>query len=329
MANMSPRVARTAVLALGGNAITAEGQAGTETELLANCRLLAKAVVGLVEVGWRVVVTHGNGPQVGNLSLQQSAAEPEVPGQPLSSLVAMTQGWLGGLIELCLRNEGGDRVPDLATMITHVAVDPHDPAFSTPTKPIGPFYPRERAEQLATERGWTIVEDSGRGFRRVVASPRPVSILQSHAIGRLVDDGFLVIAAGGGGVAVTDDGSTLHLTDAVVDKDRAAAILAAEVDADALVLVTGVDAVQLDFGTCHQRELSRVSADEMRGHLADGQFPAGSMGPKVEAAVSYLDRCDGTAVITSAGCMAAALGGRGGTRITRQRASSRAFESRR
>jgi len=324
---MNPRLARTAVLALGGNAITAEGQAGTEAELLANCRLMAKAVVSLVDQGWRVVVTHGNGPQVGNLSLQQSAAEPEVPGQPLSSLVAMTQGWLGGLIELCLRNEGGDRIPDLATMITHVVVDPLDPAFSAPTKPIGPFYPRERAEQLASERGWTIVEDSGRGFRRVVASPRPVSILQSHAIGRLVDDGFLVIAAGGGGVAVTDDGSALILTDAVVDKDRAAAILAAEVEADALVLVTGVDAVLLDFGTSRQRELIQATTDEMRGHLTDGQFPPGSMGPKVEAAVSYLDRCAGTAVITSAGCMAAALAGRGGTRITRQPAATRAPRS--
>ncbi len=319
---MDRRGARVAVLALGGNAITAEGQAGTPAQLLANCTLMAKAVVALVRQGWRVVVTHGNGPQVGNLSLQQSAAEPDVPGQPLSSLVAMTQGWLGGLVELCLRNEGGDSIPDLATLVTNVAVDAADPAFRVPTKPIGPFYSGEQAGRLAAERGWAVAEDSGRGFRRVVASPRPLSILQSAAIRHLVDGGFLVIAVGGGGVAVTREGSALQLSESVVDKDRAAAVLAAEVGADALVLVTGVAAVMLDFGTPGQRELAQASADQIRSHLAEGQFPPGSMGPKVEAAVSYLERCDGTAVITSTACLSEALAGRAGTRVTRRGSAS-------
>lgn len=315
---MNPRHVRTAVVALGGNAITAEGERGTEEEILANCQAMAASVVTLVEAGWRVVLTHGNGPQVGNLSLQQSAAEPEVPSQPLQLLVGMTQGWLGGLIELCLRNAGGAQLPDVATIITHVVVDADDPAFQRPTKPIGPFYSREEAERLAGDRGWTVVEDSGRGFRRVVASPTPRAMLQAHAIGRLVDDGYLVIAAGGGGIPVVDERKSLRGVDAVIDKDRAAAVLAADVDADALLLVTGVDSVRLDFGTAHERELRLVSADEVSRHLEQGQFPAGSMGPKIEAALSYLERCDGSAVITSAGLMAEALRGAAGTRITRR-----------
>jgi len=319
---VNPRHVRTAVVALGGNAITAEGQAGTEAEILANCQAMAASVVTLIDAGWRVVLTHGNGPQVGNLSLQQSAGEPAVPGQPLQDLVGMTQGWLGGVIELCLRNAGGERLPDVATVVTHVLVDPDDAAFHRPTKPIGPFYTREEAEGLAAERGWTVVEDSGRGFRRVVASPAPVAMLQAPSIGRLVDEGHLVIAGGGGGIPVIDRGRELRGIDAVIDKDRAAAVLAADVDADALVLVTGVDSVRLDFGTPRERELRLVSADEVGRHLQEGQFPAGSMGPKVEAALSYLERQDGTAIITSAGLMADALGGLAGTRITRRGAAA-------
>lgn len=314
---MNPSPPRTAVLALGGNAITAEGQAGTEPEILENCQILAKAVAGLLDAGWRVVLTHGNGPQVGNLSLQQSAAEPEVPGQPLQLLVGMTQGWLGGLIELCIRNAMGDRSASLATIVTHVLVSGSDPAFQNPTKPIGPFYSAAEAQQLARDRGWTVVEDSGRGFRRVVPSPRPVSIVQAPAIRRLVHEGFTVIAAGGGGVPVVMEGSMFVGVDAVIDKDRAAAILAADLGADALVLVTGVDSVLLDFGTQHQREIPIASAEQMSQYLAEGQFPPGSMGPKVEASISYLERCDGTAVITSASLMAEALSGAAGTSITR------------
>jgi carbamate kinase len=310
---------RTVVVALGGNAITAEDQSGTYAEMLVNCERMAKAVGELVEAGWRVVVTHGNGPQVGNLSLQQGAAEPMVPAQPLSSLVAMTQGWLGGLIELALRNAGSEHMPPVVSVVTHVVVDSRDPGFIRPTKPIGPFYDQTAAEARADELGWQMIEDSGRGYRRVVASPLPVSMLESDAIGALVGSGFLVIAAGGGGIPIARSQGLLHGVDAVVDKDRAAAILAAQLKADALLLVTGVDSVLLDFGRPTQRPLSDVGVTEIMRYHDEGQFPAGSMGPKIEAAIEYLGAHDGQAVVTSVERMVAALDGAegAGTRIRR------------
>jgi carbamate kinase len=310
---------RTVVVALGGNAITGENQSGTYAEMLVNCERMAKAVSELVESGWRVVITHGNGPQVGNLSLQQGAAEPTVPAQPLSSLVAMTQGWLGGLIELALRNTGSAAMPPVVSVVTHVLVDPGDPGFTSPTKPIGPFYDEAAADRRVDELGWRMVEDSGRGYRRVVASPQPLSMLEADAIAALVQQGFLVIASGGGGVPVIRSHGLLQGVDAVVDKDRAAAILAEQLKADALLLVTGVESVQLDFGKPTQRALRDVGVDEMARYNDRGQFPSGSMGPKVEAALGYLNKHDGEAVITSVERMVQALSeGRGaGTRIRR------------
>lgn len=310
---------RTVVIALGGNAITAEDQSGTYAEMLVNCQRMAKAVSEIVEGGWRVVVTHGNGPQVGNLSLQQGAAEQTVPAQPLSSLVAMTQGWLGGLIELALCNTGSPSMPPVVSVVTHVVVDPKDGGFLRPTKPIGPFYDKDTAQERVDELGWQMVEDSGRGYRRVVASPHPVAMLESDAIATLVREGFLVIAAGGGGVPVVRSRGLLQGVDAVVDKDRAAAVLAAQLKADALLLVTGVDSVLLDFGKPTERALNDVAVAEMIRHNDDGQFPAGSMGPKVEAAVEYLSQFNGQAVITSVEKMVQVLeGARGvGTRIRR------------
>jgi len=315
------RPSRTVVIALGGNAITAEDQLGTHEEMLANCMEMAWAICDLVEKGWRVVIAHGNGPQVGNISLQQTAAEPDVPAQPMGSLVAMTQGWLGGLIELSLRNLGGPDFPTVVTVVTHVLVDLDDPGFANPTKPIGHFYTRLVAQEKEL-LGWQIIEDSGRGYRRVVASPQPIAILEAEAIGSLVDNGFLVIAAGGGGIPIAGDSGSLAGVDAVVDKDRAAALLASQLQADALVLVTAVDTVLLDFGTPTQRALEEVGAEEMRGHLRDGQFPPGSMGPKVESSLRYLQDCDGMAVITSVGMLVSALDDavRAGTRITRSAA---------
>ena len=300
---------RTAVIALGGNAITLEGQSGTYEEMLANCQGMVKSIAAIHEAGWRVVITHGNGPQVGNLAVQQDEAELLVPGLPLYALGAMTQGLVGHLIETALLNERGHDIGSIVSVVTHVDVDPQDPAFSNPTKPIGPFYTLEQAQKRSARTGQPIIEDSGRGYRVVVASPRPRRVLERDAITALVEQGFMVIAGGGGGIPVIDDQGTIRGVNAVIDKDRAAALLAAELKADALVLVTGVDTVLLDFGKPTQRELNVATADEMRSHAQDGQFPAGSMGPKVEAAIDFVDARDGVAVITSANLMSAALDG--------------------
>lgn len=301
------RASRTAVIALGGHAITLEGQPGTYDEMLANCQVMVKSIAAIHEAGWRVIITHGNGPQVGNLAVQQDESELLVPSQPLCALGAMTQGLIGHLIETALLNERGHGIASVVSVVTHVDVDPQDPAFSNPTKPIGPFYNLEQAQERSARTGQAIVEDAGRGYRVVVASPRPRRVLEREAITALIDQGFMVIAGGGGGIPVVDDRGTIRGVDAVIDKDRAAALLATELAADALILVTGVDTVLLDFGKPTQRELNVVTADEMRMHAEAGQFPVGSMGPKVEAAIDFVDARDGVAVITSANLMCAAL----------------------
>lgn len=283
---------RTAVVALGGNAFTRQEQTGTYEEMTANARAMAAAVHGLRQAGWRVVVTHGNGPQVGNLAIQQDAGAAQVPAQPLHALVAMTQGMLGSLIQQALGE------PDLVCVVTHVVVDPADPAFGRPTKPIGPFYAHPREG---------FVEDAGRGYRRVVPSPRPLEIVEARAISRLVEDGFVVVASGGGGIPADAEGRPVS---AVIDKDLSAALLATAVRARALALVTDVDAVMLDFGTPSARPITAITADEMRRHLLDGQFPEGSMGPKVRAALRFLDSGGERVAITRAELVPDALAGR-------------------
>ncbi|SNS70927.1 carbamate kinase [Asanoa hainanensis] len=307
---------RTAVVALGGNAFTRAGQRGTQRELASNATAMAQAVHRLRLGGWRVVVAHGNGPQVGNLAIQHEAGEPAVPALPLPTLVAMTQGQLGSLFCLALREVSGGRPPDAVTLVSHVRVDAADPAFTRPTKPIGPFL---SAEDTARHPGWTTADDAGRGHRRVVASPPPLEIVEIDAIRKLLDEGFVVVAAGGGGVPVAADGDHLVAVEAVIDKDLAAALLATAVGATALVLVTDVDTVMLDFGTPRERAITTVGADEMRGHLRDGQFPEGSMGPKVRAALRFLDAGGGCAVITRPWLVPSALSGDPGraTRIVR------------
>jgi carbamate kinase len=268
---------KTAVVALGGNALTLPGQAGTCEEMLARAADMAASVNDIIEAGWRVVIVHGNGPQVGSLALQQEATA-LVPPQPLAMLGAMTQGQLGSMLTLAvdrLRGPGS-----AASLITHVTVDPADPAFGAPTKPIGPFFERDQAERLAAERGWTVQPDSGHGYRRVVASPQPVGIVEIAAIRALVDAGVVVIAAGGGGIPlVTGPGGPMStepaagpmgdgsagagrslraaLADAVIDKDRAARLLATLIGAQALLLVTAVDRVMLTTARRSSRAWAR------------------------------------------------------------------------
>jgi carbamate kinase len=310
---------KTAVVAVGGNALTRTGQAGTYDEMLANAEVMAAAVRGVLDAGWRVAVVHGNGPQVGNLAIQQEATT-LVPAQPLGLLDAMTQGQLGSLLarpldRLC---GSGAAVP----VVTHVVVDEADPAFRDPAKPIGPFFDRDQAERLAAERGWTMREDAGRGYRRMVPSPVPVGIVEIAAIRALVAAGHLVIAAGGGGVPVVARPGGYAGIDAVVDKDEAAALLASTLPAQALLLVTAVEAVQLDYGTSRARPIGTVPCAEIRRYLDDGHFAPGSMRPKVAAAVRFLRQGGEVAIITTPELLAATLAGSGlrtGTRIERVR----------
>jgi carbamate kinase len=308
-------MAKTAVIALGGNALTREGESGTCDEMLANAAAMAAAVNEVIEAGWRVVIVHGNGPQVGNLALQQEATT-IVPAQPLALLGAMTQGQLGSLIARAidlLRGPG-----TAAALVTHITVDPADPAFRSPTKPIGPFFGHAEAQRLAASRGWVIQPDSGRGYRRVVPSPEPTGVIEIDALRALVSAGHLVIAAGGGGIPVAAAGRRGGTVEAVIDKDRAAGLIARLLGAQALLLVTAVDRVMLDYGTPMQYELGTITAAEAARYLDDGQFPPGSMGPKIESALRFLAAGGELAVITSPGLLAATLAGggqRSGTRI--------------
>jgi carbamate kinase len=303
-------------VAVGGNALTREDQRGTARQIEDNALEMATGICHLAASGWQVVVVHGNGPQVGSLTIQQEAGAAIVPAQPLSVLNAMTEGQLGSIL---VRAIDSIRGPGSAVaMVSHMTVSLDDPAFHHPTKPIGPFFDAAEAGRLHDERGWTMAEDSGRGYRRVVPSPVPLELLELEALRALLASGSIVLAAGGGGVpvAASADGK-LSGVDAVIDKDLAAARVAAGLDAQALMLVTAVDAVQVDFGTPQARTIRAMDTDLAERYLAAGQFPPGSMGPKIRAAVSFVRQCGACAVVTSAAHMTAALapGASAGTRI--------------
>lgn len=304
------------VLAIGGNALAPEGGADGATQA-ARAEHVADAVMRVRASGRRVLIVHGNGPQVGALALAQEAVAREVPPLPLDLLGAMTQGQVGVQLARAIgdRMEASEGARPVVALVTQVVVDADDPAFGAPTKPIGPFFPEGRARRLADARGWSVAEDSGRGWRRVVPSPMPREIVEWPQIAALLDAGQVVIAAGGGGVPVVHTREGLLGVEAVIDKDLAAARLGALVGASTLVLATGVDRVMLDFGTSAERPLDVMDTAEARRHMADGQFPAGSMGPKVDAAIRFVEDGGGTAVIASLEGAADALDGRGGTRV--------------
>ena len=293
-------MAETAILALGGNALIREDQRGTLEEQYANALAMAHSVRSLIRKGWNVVIVHGNGPQVGNLAIQHEESTDLVPALPLFTLGAMTQGQLGSLICLALNEVCKREISGAVSIITHVEVDPADSALSHPTKPIGPFFDRTEAAALASTRGWTMAEDSGRGYRRVVPSPRPMAPIEAPAISTLVGLGYIVVAGGGGGIPVARSADGAYRgVDAVIDKDFAAERIADSVGAQALVMVTGVDAVRLNFGTPQEQTVTEMTASDARRHLADGQFPPGSMGPKVEAAIEFVESPGRTSAITT------------------------------
>jgi carbamate kinase len=288
------------VVAIGGNALIAAGEDGAWERQLGHAREIAAEVVALRRAGHQLVLTHGNGPQVGLLALA-------VPALPLDALTAMTQGQTGYLLESAIGSV--DPMVPTATLLTRVVVDAADPAFAAPTKPVGPFYDGEEARRLAVERGWAVADDAGRGWRRVVASPRPVEVLGAQNVRTLLDAGVLVIAGGGGGVPVDADRAGLP---GVVDKDRCSAELALAVGADLLILLTGVPRVAIDYGTRWERELERITVSDAERALAAGEFPPGSMGPKIESARHFVEG-GGTAVITTPGHLRAAVEGDDGT----------------
>jgi carbamate kinase len=285
---------------------------------------LAPQLVDLVATGRQVVITHGNGPQVGYILRRSELAIGEVAPIPIDFAVGDTQGAIGHMFLLAFRNELLRRglTHDVAALVTQVVVDANDPAFANPTKPIGSFFDEKRARALADQFGWTVAEDSGRGWRRVVASPEPINVVETPVIRTLLAAGTVVVAAGGGGVPVTvNAGGMLHRTEAVVDKDLTSALLAADIDATVLVFLTGIDRIAVGFGTPEQRWLDTVSVDEAAGLLAAGEFGTGSMAPKIDAAVRFLraPRPDSpvsrAVLITAPECLTDALAGQGGTRI--------------
>lgn len=303
------------VVALGGNAIQPPQKAGTAANQFASVRETCAQLADMIRQGYQVILTHGNGPQVGSILLQNEEAKQAVPPMPLDVCGAQTQGFIGYMMQQSM----GNQLPNLsvATVVTQVEVGVDDPAFQHPTKPIGPFYSPAEAERLQTEKGWSMVEDSGRGWRRVVPSPTPLAIVEKEAISALLEQGILVIAAGGGGIPVTRaaDGK-LNGVEAVIDKDLAGERLAADVEANILLILTDVEAVALNWGTPEQEFLSELNVSQARNFQHQGHFKAGSMGPKVEAACRFVENGGELAVIASLGNALAALQGNSGTRFT-------------
>ena len=310
---------KKAVIALGGNAIASSGKENIH-EQFANTRKSLEGIVELIQEGYNLAITHGNGPQVGNALLRVERTIKEIPALPLGVIVADTEGGMGYMIEQSLQNKLTRlNIPrEVVTIVTQIIVDPDDPSIINPTKFIGPYYTEKQAETLSVQYGWVVKEDSGRGYRRLVPSPIPRRIINRHIIQELVDQGVVVIAAGGGGIPVyTENDGAYEGVDAVIDKDRASAVLAHDIGAQTLVILTGVDNVCLRFKQPDQAALAEITLAQARQYQAEGHFPAGSMGPKIEAAIAFLESGGRDVVITSLEKAKPALQGSAGTRIIR------------
>ena len=311
---------RRFVIALGGNAILPVGKRGTFAEQVEVTRQTMDQVAILAAAGHEVVMSHGNGPVVGNIVLRGDAGEQlhGIPAMPMFACGADSQGGLGYLIQQTLQNSllaaGVERA--VASIVTQVRVDPEDPAFANPTKPIGPFYDEKQARLLEQENGWSVVQDAGRGWRRVVPSPRPLEVVEWPAIKALLDAGVIAVAVGGGGIPVVrDDDGQLHGVDAVIDKDRASDLLGRLVGADTLMIITQIDKVYLRFGQPDAEALDVLPIARAKRMLEAGEFPPGSMGPKIESAVGFLENGGREVIITDPESILDAVAGRAGTRV--------------
>jgi carbamate kinase len=307
-----------AVVAFGGNALLRPEDSGTTAGQLDRAREAVRMLLPILGKGYELIVVHGNGPQVGHILMQAEEAAAKIPPQPLDFCVAQTEGSMGFLLELAFDNElprAGFR-KQVVTILTQVEVDAADPAFLKPSKPIGPFFSKEQADAIRKAAGWTMVEDAGRGWRKVVASPRPRAVRGVEVAAALVNRGHIVIAAGGGGVpvVVTDDGEVRGV-EAVIDKDYAASMLAASLSANLFIILTAVDRVARDFGKPTETPLPEIDVPTARRLLAEGQFPPGSMGPKIDAAIRFVEAGGQEVLVTRAESLAEALEGRTGTYI--------------
>jgi carbamate kinase len=305
---------------LGGNAIIRRGEEGNIAQQFSNTQKALEGVLELIRRGYRLVITHGNGPQVGNLFLMVESTRDFIPELPLGVCVADTQSQIGYMIQQSLKNclirAGHDR--QVTTLITQVVVDKRDPYIDTPKKPIGPFYSEEKAQEIEREYHWKVVGDSERGYRIVVPSPEPLQIVELPMIQSLLENDVIVIASGGGGIPIViEDDHTFEGVDAVVEKDLSAGLLARELQADLFILLTGVDRVAINFNTPEEETFEQLRIVEALKYLEQGQFPHSTMGPKIKAAIDFLRTTEGEALITSPNKLIDALDGKNGTRLIR------------
>jgi carbamate kinase len=311
------------VIALGGNALLRRGQKGTFEEQYHNVKETVTKVADLIERGYKIVMTHGNGPQVGATLLRHEAAKSVVPALPLDACGAETQGFIGYMIQQALRNELKSRGIDkyVVTIITRVIVDKHDLAFHNPTKPIGPFYSKEEAAKVKEQKPELVIkEDAGRGYRRVVPSPDPKIIAERSAIRALVDAGFVVVACGGGGIPIIEENGHAVGVEAVIDKDLGAQRLATLIGANILVILTDVEGAYINYGTPKQELIREASSGKLKNYLREGQFKEGSMAPKVEAAIRFVESGGERAIIAALGSLTEALEAKTGTQVVMPRA---------
>jgi len=310
---------KTIVVALGGNAITREYEEGNIAQQFENTRRSLRSVVELIKKNYRVIITHGNGPQVGNALRRVEETRHLVPPLPLGIIVADLEGGMGYMIEQCLQNKLNERKlsKPIVTILTQVLVDKDDPSILNPSKFVGPFFKKEQITELEEKRGWIVKEDPGRGFRRVVPSPIPRAIIEKDIIKSLVEQDVIVIAAGGGGIPVyREESGWLEGVDGVIDKDLASAVLAKDIDADELLILTGVDRVAINYKKANQIDLPKLNAAEAKRYLEEGQFPKGSMGPKIQAAINFLEKGGEKVIITSIENAVDAINNNTGTIIT-------------